>query len=354
MRNIFQKQKEFWIKRDPIEILIWTLTAFGPFQSISSDISIFSRQIAFNITGLLVFYILRLDFVRRHLRAIVVPLYSLTVLLLILVLFMPSIKGAHRWFDFGYLSFQPSELAKVAMLLFTSYVIVHISRVYWVSWKLLVISGVGIVVPTILIFVEPDLGSAFIVFISSMILALYHISFTKKQIVVVAILATLGVLTVFLNLRDFQKQRLQSFLSIVKNNEQSISFNSFQARIAIGSGGILGNGLGRGLQAKLSFLPEDHTDFAFASFAEQFGFVGITIFLSVFLITVRTIMTTDGLVQNPLRRVFRRGVLILFVIQSFINISMNLGLIPVVGVPLPFISYGGTSLIVWYLLFGLI
>ena len=166
--------------------------------------------------------------------------------------------------------------------------------------------------------------------------------------------ALLGVIFVFLNLKEFQKKRIISYLSSFnRTQEVQGNFNSVQAKIAIGSGGFWGKGLGSGTQSKLAFLPEDHTDFAFSSYAEQFGFAGVFILMTLIILTISFMVQSLQRSKFPVIRRALVGIIILFVVQIFVNISMNIGLLPIVGVPLPFISYGGSSLLIWFFMMGL-
>jgi len=205
-------------------------------------------------------------------------------------------------------------------------------------------------IPALLVLKQPDLGSALtLVAIWLGMIIFSGIRLRHFMAIVLIFLILFGLGWQFW-LQDYHKQRIKSFFNPAMD-KQGISWNVNQSKIAIGSGGILGKGLAKGSQTQYNFLPEAKTDFIFSAMAEEFGFLGIFLFLSVFMFFFWQIIRAALLAEDNFTRLFAQGFAILILAQSFINIGMCLGLFPVVGVPLPFVSYGGSQLLGFY--FGL-
>ena len=277
--------------------------------------------------------------------------YILSILLLIVVLFTESVRGSSRWIQIGGFNLQPTELAKIALIL-------GLAR-FFAKKKGEVKSGRVIAhvlffaaLPALLVGMQPDLGSAAILIATSVIL-LFMTPVRRKHIVVVILLFT--VLAGFgweIVLHDYQRERVITFLNPTADPAGS-GYNVRQSMIAVGSGQLTGRGLGRGLQSHLRFLPERHTDFIFVSFAEELGFVGSLLLIAAFGLLIWRLIRTALRSVDALGLYLSLGVAILISLQVFINIGMNIGLVPVTGIPLPLVSYGGSSLIVTLFLLGL-
>lgn len=340
--------------RDVLEYFVVSVCVIGIIHMFGSSPEYSLRQLLFAAIGLTLFYLVRLNFIRKNLKHLIIPFYIFTILMLAGVLFTDPIKGASRWFNILGFSIQPSEFAKISTILTLSYCITYLKSFIQNRIALLITLFAVVLLPAALVFVQPDFGSAFLLAFTSFLFILIIFRITKKEMVVIFFLVLLAAIFIFMNLKEFQKKRIISFLSsFSKTQEVQGSFNSVQAKIAIGSGGFWGKGLGSGTQSKLAFLPEDHTDFAFSSYAEQFGLFGV--FILMLLIVMIISATIQSLQRNkfPVIRKTLVGVIILYVVQVFVNICMNIGLLPIVGVPLPFISYGGSSLLVWFFMMGL-
>jgi len=340
--------------RDVLEYFVVVVSVIGIIHLFGSSPEYALRQLVFAAIGITLFYLLRLNFIRENLKHLIVPFYIFTLFMLGGVLFTDPIKGASRWFNIFGFSIQPSEFAKISTILALSHCVTYVRSFIQNRVLLLALLFVIILIPAALIFVQPDFGSAFLLAFTSFVFLLLVFRISKKEMVIIMFLTFLGVVFVFLNLKEFQKKRIISYLSsFSKTQETQGNFNSVQAKIAIGSGGFWGKGLGSGTQSKLAFLPEDHTDFAFSSYAEQFGLFGVFILMSLIVLIISNMIRSLQRNKFPVIRKTLVGIIILFTVQVFVNICMNIGLLPIVGVPLPFISYGGSSLLVWFFMMGL-
>jgi len=302
-----------------------------------------SRQVIYVLVGAVLFWLVtRLDYdvLRGYSKAI----YIIMVALLIIVeVFGATRLGATRWISLGFFQFQPSEFAKLALIIF-------LSRFFADSYdhsdkiKYLVISILYLLPPLLLVLAQPDLGTALVLLVIWLAMALT--SRIKKRYFV-ALLAILVISTPLLypRLAPYQQQRVATFVSPTAN-PSTTGYNVNQAIIAVGSGGIFGQGLSSGSQSQGNFLPSQQTDFIFAVLSEKLGFFGgvVCIFLYSVLV-VRAIW----IAQNSSDRFgtfLAIGIATMFGFHVVVNISMNIGLLPVTGIPLPFISAGGTSMII--------
>ncbi len=317
-------------------------------------------------------------------------LYSFSVLLLVLVLVTGSVRyGAQRWFALGPLSFQPSELAKITTILAIARMMT-LYRVNTSSPKSIAIVFSVALLPMMLIMEQPDLGTAlcvgcvtlpilywhgislFSIFVlfSPIATVLIHISsgysfevFMLTLFAVVVILyfsrrpAKLILAVLLLNiivglsseplwdsLKDYQKERILTFIN-PERDVKGAGYQVLQSRIAIGSGGLTGKGLLEGTQTQLQFLPEQHTDFIFAVIGEEFGLMGCLVVLGLFAVLILRLIMIADVVDDKFCSLTLVGIASLFAFQVFVNVGMTTGIMPVTGIPLPFISYGGTALL---------
>jgi rod shape determining protein RodA len=279
-------------------------------------------------------------------------LYVAAIALLLLVeIFGFSILGATRWIDLGFTQIQPSEIAKILVIISLAKFFAERNDEMW-RVKNIIISAIYAFIPMLLVIRQPDLGTALVIF--AIWAGMLFISNVKRITLLKIGLA--GILTTplgWLMLRDYQKERILSFLS-PEADVLGKGWNVSQAVIAIGSGRLFGRGLGYGPQSHLNFLPMQQTDFAFAVLAEEMGFIGVFILLSLFFIMlIRTIKIASESRDN-FGSFISVGVAMMIAFHVFVNIGMNLRLMPVTGLPLPFISYGGTSLLTNLLAIGLL
>ncbi|PIR93303.1 rod shape-determining protein RodA [Candidatus Falkowbacteria bacterium CG10_big_fil_rev_8_21_14_0_10_43_10] len=271
--------------------------------------------------------------------------------LILVLLFGETVRGTRAWFEFGGFSLQPSELVKIVVVLalakYFSAASYKINQL-----KHIILTGLIVFLPIILILWQPDFGSATIIFIFWLaILAIFGLN--RKQIIIITFISLMLFATsFFFLLKDYQKERILTFLNPnISSLEQG--YNVAQAIIAIGSGGLFGKGLGFGSQSQLKFLPESQTDFIFAVIGEELGLLGVIFLTTFFAVLFFRMLYWVRHLNNNFGLYIILGAIILFFVQMFINIGMNIGILPVVGIPLPFVSYGGSSLIASLVLVGI-
>jgi rod shape determining protein RodA len=293
-------------------------------------------QIIFYLVGIALFFLFsRIDY--QIYSSIWKHLYVGSIILLLITLFLGfESRGATRWISIAGFRLQFSEILK-------PFLIASIGG-YLFEKKNYISAFILGLIPTILIFKQPDLGSA-LVYLSGLfsLIFLSGISFSYILFSVVALITVIPVFWHFL--ADYQKTRILSFIN-PHSDPLGASYNAIQATIAVGSGMFFGWGLGRGPQSQLLFLPERHTDFIFATLAEELGFFGATMLLIVYFVLFWRILNTKNVLAVSL------GLMILF--QIFINIGMNMGIIPVTGITLPLVSYGGSSILATMIALGII
>jgi rod shape determining protein RodA len=287
----------------------------------------------------------------QHLARWTPWLYGIGMALLLAVLVIGEVgKGAQRWLDFGLLRFQPSELMKVAVPMMVAHYLAE--NPLPPSHRSLAAASLMIVIPTYLIARQPDLGTALLVASSGLFVLLFSgVSWRLVTGVAATLAAAAPVLWYFL--RDYQKQRLLTFFH-PENDPLGAGYHIIQSKIAIGSGGLYGKGWLNGTQAHLDFLPERSTDFIFAVLAEEFGLIGILILLALYFFVVARGLYIGTQAQSSFNRLVAGSLILTFFVYVFVNIGMVTGLLPVVGLPLPLISYGGTSLVTMMAAFGIL
>jgi rod shape determining protein RodA len=292
----------------------------------------------------------------RHLRTYVAVLYGGAVVLLVLVLtpLGTEINGSQRWILLGPLQLQPSEIAKVAVLIAVAAVL-HEAK----GEPGLGSVGAGLVLtllPMGLVFMQPDLGTS-IVFVWLAATMFLIGGVRARYLVSLVVAGFVGVIVALQTdlIQTYQLGRLTSFLGASDPAlAQGGAFHTRQSLIAIGSGQFSGKGLFQGTQTALQYVPENHTDFVFTVIGEEFGFIGTSLTLALFLLLVWRGLRIAVMAKDLFGTLLAGGIVSVLTLQVFINVGMTIGLMPVTGLPLPFISYGGTSLIVWFALIGLL
>ncbi len=279
-------------------------------------------------------------------------IYTIGLIMLILVLLFGTIgKGAQRWLNLGFFRFQPSEIMKVAVpMMVAAYLSKHSLPP---NLKQLFISLLIIIVPTLLIAKQPDLGTALLTAVAGIfVLLLSGVSWRLIIGLTSSVIAFIPIAWTYL-LHDYQRQRVLTLLN-PESDPLHTGYHIIQSKIAIGSGGFTGKGWLEGTQSHLQFLPERSTDFIFAVYAEEFGLMGAVLLLLIYLfIILRGLyIATQG--QESYSRLLAGSLILTFFIYIFINIGMVNGILPVVGVPLPLISYGGTSMVTLMATFGMV
>lgn len=278
-------------------------------------------------------------------------LYVLCLILLILVdVAGESSKGAQRWLNLGFIRFQPSEIAKLAVPLMVATYLGNCSLPP--NFKNTLIALGIILFPTLLVAMQPDLGTSILVCAAG-IFVLFLAGLSWKLITAgVVFLAGFIPIMWFYLMRDYQKTRVLTLLDPEKD-PLGAGYHIIQSKIAIGSGGMEGKGWMEGTQSQLEFLPEPHTDFIFAVLSEEHGMIGVLILLGIYLFIIIRGLIIGAKASTPFGRILSGGTALLFFVYVFVNIGMVSGILPVVGVPLPLFSYGGTSYVTLMAAFGL-
>ncbi len=286
----------------------------------------------------------------RNLLDLSLYIYLFTLFLLVLVLITGrEVYGAKRWLSLGFFQIQPSEFMKLSLILLSAYLIPHIRRIR--DRKILLL-GVSFAIPALITFKQPDLGTTATYFIP--LLTMIFVRGIPVRFILSAVLFLIALAPVVWNmLRDYQKKRI---LAVI--DPQSDYFGSgyqlIQSVIAIGSGGITGKGIMKGTQSQLAFLPESHTDFIFSVIGEELGFVGTFLLVISILFFLLRILSYMEFALTRQELLFISGVFSLLAFQYSVNILMTLGMFPVVGIPLPFVSFGGSSMISFAVMVGLL
>lgn len=337
-----------------IPILLAGLFTMKSFTLEEGVVNFFDKQIIWIILSFIIFFIFSfIDF--RFLRRtdILVALFLIfCVLLVILFLTGNIIKGAQSWFSFGLFSFQPADLMKLVLILILSK---YFSRrhVEIRNVKHIFISGFYALIPFVLVFLQPDFGSAMIIFLIWFGMVLVSgISKTHLFFVFFSGALIFASLWIFA-FAPYQKARIVSFINPLADVHDS-GYNAFQSTIAVGSGQILGKGLGFGTQSRLKFLPEPQSDFIFAAFSEEWGFVGSSFILLLYGLVIWRILHSASLGASNFEMLFGMGIAIFFMSHILVNVGMNLGLMPITGIPLPFMSYGGSHLVTEFAALGIL
>ncbi len=273
--------------------------------------------------------------------------YIIGILLLIIVLFTgKTAMGAKRWISLGFFSFQPSEIFKIIFIISISAFLEDKQSPLSVkdTLKTLLIFGM---IPFLLIIKQPDLGTAVMLFAITFIMIIYK----GLPIRLLILLLSLFIISIFFlweilweGLKEYQKNRLIAFIDPTID-PKGIGYNIMQSVITVGSGGLFGKGFLEGTQGPLKFLPERHTDFIFPIFAEEWGFIGCFIVLALYFTVFIRCWKTSIIAKDNFGKLLSIGFTSIFVLYFFINVGMTLGIMPVVGIPLPFMSYGGTTLV---------
>ncbi len=321
------------------------------FESGMSFGAFYERQMIWGCLGL-ASMLLAMSFDYRQLRNLAWPFFIFTLILLIMVpLFGKTVYGAKRWLSLGFMNLQPSELAKLSMLVLMARLLARDGRLLgWGDFFKILFIGL---VPVGLIIKQPDLGTGMNLLLLLAGMILFH--GIRGSIFKTCLLAAPGFLAFmwFVGMRDYQRQRILTFLD-PSNDPRGAGYHIIQSQIAIGSGQIWGKGFLEGTQSQLRFLPEKHSDFAIAVFGEEWGFVGCVVLLSLFCLFLLTIFNTVTEAKDRFGSTLAAGVFFYFFWQIVINMGMVIGLMPVVGIPLPFISYGGSATLVNFTLIGIV
>jgi rod shape determining protein RodA len=287
----------------------------------------------------------------QTLARVALPLYVVGVLLLIgVALFGITVNGSKRWLNLGVARVQPSELMKIAVPLMLGWYFQRFEG--RLGWKDFVLASVLIVIPVFLIKRQPDLGTSLLIGASGFYV-LYLAGLSWKIIAGLAVIAGAAAPLAWPHLRPYQQERILTFLDPTRD-PLGAGYHSTQASIAIGSGGVTGKGWFNGTQTHLDFLPERHTDFIFAVFGEEFGLIGNALLVLLYVLLVGRGLVITAHASTLFTRLVSGAITLMFFTYAFVNMGMVSGVLPVVGVPLPLVSYGGTALVSLFVGLGIL
>lgn len=334
-------------------LLIFSFSLITLFSFSGSEI-VFWKQLGWIIVSLCVLFIcsrMPYEFLKKS--SMTTILYGIGIVLLVTVLLVgKNIKGAQAWIDFGFFSFQPADMMKFFFIIIMAKYLAR-RHVEIADMKHIIITFCYMIIPAGLILLQPDFGSVLlfgIIWFFMLLLA----GISRKHLL---ILTSIGIIT-FVGLwsfvfKPYQKLRIINFINPAADIRGS-GYNVNQSMIAIGSGQLVGKGFGYGTQSRLNFLPEYKTDFIFAAYGEEWGFVGIVLLLACFCIIILFCITTARYAKSNFESLFCLGVALLLLGHITINVGMNMGIMPVTGIPLPFMSYGGTHILIECIMIGIV
>ena len=336
----------------PLLVGLLLLMAFGLvvlYSASGGDLDAVYRQAVRLGAGLVAMLIL--SQVPPHILRIWTPwLYGLGVLLLIATWFFGTGRSTSRWLDLGVIRFQPSEIMKLAVPMMMAWYL-HPRRLP-PEWTSIVVSLLILAVPALLIARQPDLGTALLVAASG-VFVLFLSGLQWRLILGLAGLAAAAAPALWMVMRDYQRQRVLTFLD-PESDPLGSGWNIIQSKIAVGSGGLFGKGWLNGTQSRLEFIPERHTDFILAVLSEEFGLAGVLFLFAVYLFIVGRCLYIAALARSTYARLLAGSLGLTFFVYVLVNAGMISGLLPVVGVPLPLVSYGGTSIVTLLAGFGIL
>lgn len=333
------------------------ITIFGLFNLLGIDKSYFFHQLVFFLIGLTIYFVIKK--IGRNFFYLNTKFFYWIFIFFLIITFIIGLeaKGSKRWIELYFFNFQASETLKIFFIIFLADFFL-IKDYAGETFSHFLSSLFYFLLPTLIIFKQPDLGNALVFAVIYLSMLLFS-PIPKKYILYLLLFFSIVSPILWPFLKGYQKDRILSFIN-PHLDPQGTSYNMIQAMITVGSGKFFGKGMGLGTQTKLSFLPENHTDFAYASLVEQFGFFGgfITLLfygLMIFLLVRRLLgyfISKDK--ENQKRFLILIGFVSYFSFQVFVNIGMNFGLLPIAGITLPFISYGGSSIVALMIGLGLI
>jgi rod shape determining protein RodA len=313
--------------------------------SFGAENSYFYKQIIWIFISVIIFFILSL-FDYRFLKrtGVVITIFIISVFLLVALFIVGKVAGgAQSWFDFGGISFQPADFIKLIIIILLSK---YFSKrhIEIANIRHIFVSGSYVFIVFALVLLQPDFGSALIIFLIWLGLILLS-GISKKHLLAVFVLGIVSF-TVLWNfgLQEYQKARIVNFIHPLADI-RGTGYSAYQSTIAVGSGQILGKGIGYGTQSKLSFLPEYQTDFIFAAYAEEWGFLGVLFLFILFGVLLWRIIRIAYYGASNFEILFGCGIAIMFMSHFLVNVGMNIGIMPVTGITFPFMSYGGTNLL---------
>jgi rod shape determining protein RodA len=331
-----------------------SLLGLATMRSFSAQNDFFDKQIIWICLSVVVFFAASLpdySFLRR--TQVLSALYGIIVFALALIfVFGTVVKGAQNRFDLGIFFVQPADPAKLILVAVLSKYfarrhveIAHIRHIF--------VSGAYALTLCVLVFLQPDFGSALIIFAIWFGMVLVAGISWKHMAVLFIVAAVVFTGLWSFGLKQYQKDRILTFIHPLANI-QTTGYNAYQSTVAVGSGELFGKGIGYGTQSKLQFLPEYQTDFIFAAFAEEWGFVGVVILIGLFTVVIVRILAISARGADNFDMLFAAGIAIYFTAQFLVHAGMNMGLLPITGTTMPFMSYGGSHLMTEYFALGIL
>jgi rod shape determining protein RodA len=319
-------------------VTLYSMSSFGT----SEGLGFFGKQLTSISIGIALLVIFSL-FDYRILNNYSTKLYFAIIAVLSLLIFWgTTIRGTTGWIGLGPFSFQPVEMAKLIIIIFLASFLSK-KKSYFSILTRTVVSIVLVFIPVMLILKQPDFGSAAII-VGIWIGMIFASGMNKKVLFGLALIGIVGSTSGWFMLKTYQKERIINFVS-PDNDPRGTGYNVIQSIVAVGSGGMWGKGLGHGSQSQLNFLPEKRTDFIFAVFSEELGLFGSGVILILFGLLIYRIKEAARLARDNFGYLLAVGIIMMIFLQVLVNVGMNIGVAPVAGVPLPLLSYGGSSMI---------
>ncbi len=313
----------------------------------------FEKQLIWLSISIMVFFALSFfDFRFFKKTGVLLSFFAISVILLAFLFVTSSVKGAQSWFDFGILSFQPADLVKLVLILLLAK---YFSKrhIEIANIRHILVSGFYALVFFVLVLLQPDFGSAIIIFLIWLGMVLVS-GISKKHLLAVFLIGLISFAGLWSYVfQPHQQDRILTFIHPMADI-QGAGYNAYQSTIAVGSGQLLGKGVGFGTQSRLQFLPEYETDFIFAAFAEEWGFIGVVLLFLFFSIVIWRILVNTAKGASNFEVLFGLGLAIMLISHFTIHVGMNIGLLPVTGITIPFMSYGGSHLLVEFIGLGIL
>lgn len=353
VREIFSRETSIdWV----LLLSASTIVVFGliTMNTFSGSNLFFQKQLLSFAVALGAFFLAtRVDTDVLKRTNVLVGLFSVVIFLLIVLFGVGHIaRGAQSWLRVGLFSFQPADAMKLILVLMLSkyFLLRHVEIAHF---RHIIVSGIYALIPFVLVLLQPALGSAITIFLIWLGMILVS-GVSKKHLAFVFLIGAMAFGGLWVGvLRPYQKNRILTFVHPL-SDIHGTGYNAYQSTIAVGSGQIIGKGVGYGTQSRLQFLPEYQTDFIFSAFAEEWGFIGVLILFGLFAILIGRILSIALVGATNFEMLYGAGVAIFIMANFIVNVGMTIGLLPVTGVPVPFMSYGGSHILVEFIALGLL
>lgn len=353
VRDVFSRkaQMDWLLFGSALLVAVFGLITMNSFVGSNA---FFEKQIISLCVATIVFYLatqVDTDMLKR--TNVLVTLFIVACILLLILFGLGHVaKGAQSWFKIGTFAFQPADAMKLLLVLILAK---YFSRrhVEIAHFRHIIVSGVYAFIPFLLVLLQPDFGSAMIIFFIWFGMILVS-GVSKKHLALVFLAGAIAFTGLWAEvLKPYQKARIANFLHPL-NDIRGTGYNAYQSTIAVGSGQVLGKGVGYGTQSRLNFLPEYQTDFIFSAFAEEWGLIGVGILFALFAFVIIRILMIAMVGTTNFEMLYGLGIAVFFMAHFAVNIGMTIGLLPVTGVPVPFMSFGGSHLLIEFTALGLL